>query len=292
MFKPRLLLDAYRLARFQETANNLVKGMTKASFVENGFKHNKIDESQVGVHYNEYSIMDFDKVYREAEKSSESESNVSCKVDVDGMVDCEEDQEGHEIESRGVVDNNIDLKDLVEIMDGVDWGPIPPNISVREDEFDSEESDGEEHVEFPKFQTGVGEPHGGVRWGGGRRDRGLGGAALAGRGDGRGDGVMLLVELFTKGRGGRRATRGPNVGKGIGTEEDPVVVEDAGVNAGPTTNKRTKVNSFVDMDNASIIATFPADLREEVCIFNFVTRADDIEFSMYMSPAFSTASGP
>nr|GFA89636.1 E3 ubiquitin-protein ligase UPL1 isoform X1 [Tanacetum cinerariifolium] len=26
------------------------------------------------------------------------------------------------------------------------------------------------------------------------------------------------------------------------------------------------------MDNASIIATFPADLREEVCIFNFVTR--------------------
>ncbi|GJU88739.1 E3 ubiquitin protein ligase UPL1-like protein isoform X1 [Tanacetum coccineum] len=62
------------------------------------------------------------------------------------------------------------------------------------------------------------------------------------------------------------------------------------VNAGPTTNKRTKVNSFVDMDNASIIATFPADLREEVCIFNFVTRADDIEFSMYMSPAFSTAS--
>ncbi|GKB13905.1 hypothetical protein Tco_0847828 [Tanacetum coccineum] len=33
--------------------------------------------------------------------------------------------------------------------------------------------------------------------------------------------------------------------------------------AGPTMNKRTKVNSFVDMDNASIIATFPADLREE-----------------------------
>ncbi|GKD86428.1 vesicle-associated membrane protein 711, partial [Tanacetum coccineum] len=26
------------------------------------------------------------------------------------------------------------------------------------------------------------------------------------------------------------------------------------------------------MDNASIIATFPADLREEVCIFNFVTN--------------------
>ncbi|GJR71651.1 E3 ubiquitin protein ligase UPL1-like protein [Tanacetum coccineum] len=29
-------------------------------------------------------------------------------------------------------------------------------------------------------------------------------------------------------------------------------------------NKWTKVNSFIDMDNASIIATFPADLREEL----------------------------
>ena len=28
----------------------------------------------------------------------------------------------------------------------------------------------------------------------------------------------------------------------------------------------------VDMDNASIIATFPADLRQEVCIFNFLTH--------------------
>ncbi|GKA19252.1 hypothetical protein Tco_0699167 [Tanacetum coccineum] len=40
-------------------------------------------------------------------------------------------------------------------------GPIPPNISDGEDEFDSEESDGEEHVEFAKFKTGLDEPHGG-----------------------------------------------------------------------------------------------------------------------------------
>ncbi|GJU07135.1 hypothetical protein Tco_1123565 [Tanacetum coccineum] len=61
-------------------------------------------------------------------------------------------------------------------------GLIPPNISDGDDEFDSEESDEEEHVEFVKFQTGVGEPHGGVRRGGGRRGHGLGG----------------VVELFTK----------------------------------------------------------------------------------------------
>nr|GEU46465.1 E3 ubiquitin-protein ligase UPL1-like [Tanacetum cinerariifolium] len=61
-------------------------------------------------------------------------------------------------------------------------GPIPANISNGEDEFDSEESNEEERVEFTKFQTGIGEPHGGVRRGGGRRGRGLGGAALAERG--------------------------------------------------------------------------------------------------------------
>ncbi|GKB06150.1 hypothetical protein Tco_0834383 [Tanacetum coccineum] len=61
-------------------------------------------------------------------------------------------------------------------------GLIPPNISDGDDEFDSEESDEEEHVEFVKFQTGVGEPHGGVRRGGGRRGHGLGG----------------VVELFMK----------------------------------------------------------------------------------------------
>nr|GEV77334.1 integrase, catalytic region, zinc finger, CCHC-type, peptidase aspartic, catalytic [Tanacetum cinerariifolium] len=41
--------------------------------------------------------------------------NVSCKVDVDGIVDCEEDREDHEIESSGVVNNNIDLNNLVEV---------------------------------------------------------------------------------------------------------------------------------------------------------------------------------
>ncbi|GJU75834.1 hypothetical protein Tco_1272904 [Tanacetum coccineum] len=65
-------------------------------FVENVFKLNKIDESQ-------------------ARKSSELEPNVSCKVDVDGMVNCEEDEEDHESESSEVADNNIDLKNLVEV---------------------------------------------------------------------------------------------------------------------------------------------------------------------------------
>nr|GEU96554.1 hypothetical protein [Tanacetum cinerariifolium] len=103
-------------------------------------------------------------------------------------------------------------------------GPIPPNISDGEDEFDSEESDGEEHVEFAKFQTGVG----------GRRGRGLGGAALAGRGEAVGGVVRegkaeAFDEVFAETGKGHGAARGPNVGKGIGTEEDPVVVvEDAG----------------------------------------------------------------
>nr|GEU96555.1 disease resistance protein (TIR-NBS-LRR class) family [Tanacetum cinerariifolium] len=116
------------------------------------------------------------------------------------------------------------------------------DILVFINEFDLEESDAEENAEFAKFQTGVGEPHDGVGQGGGRRGRGLGGAALAGRGDvvggvvregkaGRGGKAEAFDEVFaetSKGRGGRRATRGPNVGKGIGTEEDLVVVEDAG----------------------------------------------------------------
>ncbi|GKD79959.1 hypothetical protein Tco_1342580 [Tanacetum coccineum] len=85
--------------------------MTKASFVENGFKHNKIDESQVGVHYNEDSIMDFDKVYGETEKSSESESNVSCKVDVDGM-------DLVEINKNGNKDEEMALQDSSKVEDG------------------------------------------------------------------------------------------------------------------------------------------------------------------------------
>ncbi|GKC70395.1 hypothetical protein Tco_1116278 [Tanacetum coccineum] len=56
-----------------------------------------------------------DEVCEEARKSSELESNVSYKVDVDGIVDCEEDQEDHEVESSEVVDDNIDLKNFVEV---------------------------------------------------------------------------------------------------------------------------------------------------------------------------------
>ncbi|GJW34690.1 hypothetical protein Tco_0057610 [Tanacetum coccineum] len=84
-------------------------------FVENGFKLNKIDESQVGVLCLEDSIMDFDKVCEEAMKSSELELNVSCKVDVDGdgrivkkMVSKEGDKD-EEMSSKylsGVEDNN------------------------------------------------------------------------------------------------------------------------------------------------------------------------------------------
>ncbi|GKD01797.1 hypothetical protein Tco_1172071 [Tanacetum coccineum] len=89
-------------------------------FVENGLKLNKIDESQVGVPCLEDSKMDCDKVCKEARKSSELESNVSCKVDVDGMMsntnvqdDKEDDGDilNKEIDhSKEVKENSIDLE--------------------------------------------------------------------------------------------------------------------------------------------------------------------------------------
>ncbi|GKB39792.1 hypothetical protein Tco_0884734 [Tanacetum coccineum] len=92
-------------------------------FVENGFKLNKIDESQVGVHCLEESIMDFYKVCEKAKKSSELESNVSCKVDVDGMANCEEDgKEGdkdEEMSSKylsGVEDNNTCFVEMTTVV--------------------------------------------------------------------------------------------------------------------------------------------------------------------------------
>ncbi|GKA96891.1 hypothetical protein Tco_0818986 [Tanacetum coccineum] len=70
-----------------DNTDEVISGIySEREFVENGFKLNKIDESQVGVLCLEDSIMDFDKVCEEAMKSSELELNVSCKVDVDGML--------------------------------------------------------------------------------------------------------------------------------------------------------------------------------------------------------------
>ncbi|GKA46708.1 hypothetical protein Tco_0739591 [Tanacetum coccineum] len=118
-FKPRSFLDAYALATVQETTYNLLKKMDaerdklelfgncsrgfvkvdeidREKFVENGFKLDKIDDS----------IVDSDKVCEE-----------------------EEDEKGHESESSGGFDNNIDLKNHgeevkgnKEVMNLVDFG--------------------------------------------------------------------------------------------------------------------------------------------------------------------------
>ncbi|GKC03546.1 hypothetical protein Tco_0995156 [Tanacetum coccineum] len=154
------LLNAYHLARLQETTNNLMKGMTKASFfhnfcvkdswevmdevdgkkfVKNGFKLIKIDESQVGVRFLEESIMYFDKVCEEVRKSSELESNMSCKVDVDGMANCEEDGEDHEIESIMVSTRNTSLDVTIdEMFDEMSMNRFQKRKYSREvmDEFD------------------------------------------------------------------------------------------------------------------------------------------------------------
>ncbi|GJR71652.1 hypothetical protein Tco_0084017 [Tanacetum coccineum] len=92
-------------------------------------------------------------------------------------------------------------------------GPIPPNISNGEDEFDSEEFDGEEHVEFAKFQTGVA-----------GRGEAVGGVVR----EGKAAKVEAFDEVVAETGKDRGAARGPNVGKGIGTQKDLVVVEDAG----------------------------------------------------------------
>ncbi|GJS91458.1 hypothetical protein Tco_0774094 [Tanacetum coccineum] len=84
-------------------------------FVGNGFKLIKIDETQVAVHGLEDSKMDFDRVCGEAGKNRELELNESSKVDVNGVANCEEDEKNHETESNGVIDDNIDMKNLVEV---------------------------------------------------------------------------------------------------------------------------------------------------------------------------------
>ncbi|GKC32154.1 hypothetical protein Tco_1039448, partial [Tanacetum coccineum] len=95
-FKPRSLSDAYALAKMDE-----VNGEQ--------FVSARLTRTQVGVHCLEDSVMDVDQVCEEAGKCSELELTVPCKVDVEARVNCEEDGKGHESESIGVVDNNIDL---------------------------------------------------------------------------------------------------------------------------------------------------------------------------------------
>nr|GEV65524.1 hypothetical protein [Tanacetum cinerariifolium] len=88
----------------QHLSGSDMDGVDGEKYVENGSKFKKIDEShetQVGVHWDEDSIMDVDQVGKEAGQSS------------DGMMDGEEDQKSHEIESMGVVDN-IELGNLAE----------------------------------------------------------------------------------------------------------------------------------------------------------------------------------
>ncbi|GKD00791.1 hypothetical protein Tco_1171065, partial [Tanacetum coccineum] len=134
MFNPKSLSDAYYLALLQERTNNLMKGKTKASFfhtscvkdsrevmdevdgkkfVENGFKLNKIDESQVSVHCRNDSIMDFDKVCEEDEVKSSGVviNNFGLKV-LD--ITCEEKVEGIGMKSKGSVE--LDGKNME--MDG------------------------------------------------------------------------------------------------------------------------------------------------------------------------------
>ncbi|GJY66510.1 transcription factor PIF1 [Tanacetum coccineum] len=109
-FKPRSFLDAYALAMVDEIDGE--------KFVENGFKLDKIDDS----------IVDSDKVCEEEGKNRELESDESRIVGVNWVVDYE-DEKGHESESSGGFDNNIDLKNHdqkvkgnKEVMNLVDFG--------------------------------------------------------------------------------------------------------------------------------------------------------------------------
>ncbi|GKA30499.1 hypothetical protein Tco_0716804 [Tanacetum coccineum] len=77
-----------------------------------------------------YHVPDYDKVCEEEGKSSEVELNKSSMVNVNGVVNCEEDEKIHGIESNGVIDNTIDLKRLVEIS----------NERGKEEEKSSEDS--------------------------------------------------------------------------------------------------------------------------------------------------------
>ncbi|PWA55092.1 hypothetical protein CTI12_AA436650 [Artemisia annua] len=54
----------------------------------------------------------------EVDANNELEPNESSKMDVDGVVKCEEDGKDHESESSRVVDNNFGSKDVVEIKIG------------------------------------------------------------------------------------------------------------------------------------------------------------------------------
>nr|GEU55483.1 hypothetical protein [Tanacetum cinerariifolium] len=73
-------------------------------FVEKRFTFNKLEKSQMGIHCLEYSIMDVDQVCEKVRKPSKLELIVSCKVDVDVMVDFEKDQKGMSKEVIGLVD--------------------------------------------------------------------------------------------------------------------------------------------------------------------------------------------
>nr|GEW25560.1 ATP-dependent zinc metalloprotease FTSH, chloroplastic [Tanacetum cinerariifolium] len=145
-YRHRSLSDACSLAGLEEARNKLLKkrdeergklelfgncsrgfvkmdGVNGEKYVENGSKFKKIDESheiEVGVHWDEDSIMDVDQVCEEVGKCSELKLIVSCKVDVDGMLSDTKVQDVNENDgdklnkgidhSKAVKDDSIDLE--------------------------------------------------------------------------------------------------------------------------------------------------------------------------------------
>ncbi|GKD47611.1 hypothetical protein Tco_1276587, partial [Tanacetum coccineum] len=99
---------------------NCSRGFVKVDAVEgrkcvgNGFKPNKIDETEVVVDGLEDSEMDCDS-HCEAGESSKMGSNESSKVDISGVVDCEEDGKSHEL-CEDIVDGSSGIE---EDSDGV-----------------------------------------------------------------------------------------------------------------------------------------------------------------------------
>ncbi|GJS09184.1 hypothetical protein Tco_0365980 [Tanacetum coccineum] len=101
--KPRSLLDAYSLAKLEETIHDLLKTKINSSSL-----HLSEAKDYSEVRNENFGLEGIDGVYEAAGKNRELESNESRIVDVKGVVNCE-DGKGHGSESSGVVDNNIDL---------------------------------------------------------------------------------------------------------------------------------------------------------------------------------------
>ncbi|GJX65939.1 hypothetical protein Tco_0300282, partial [Tanacetum coccineum] len=162
MYNPKSLLDAYHVAKWQESMNDIIRKNSSTSLSSSSKIDHSKAEKEVNVELefhsdgkehvegirmkskgsNELDDKNMDKVSLDSSKDtdtgeaflndikidskgwvdydsscdeSELESIMSCKVDVEGVVNCEGDRKDHEFGSTEVVDNNIDLKNLVEV---------------------------------------------------------------------------------------------------------------------------------------------------------------------------------